>query len=346
MIASSPRAECDLYCQKSERDESLVDVKVLQPEHLNKVSVSLVMYQFKTVEIEVTNYEGSKLGKMEHPAHAGAAWLVEYPHNVKANILDIRDSLRRIAAEKDKRYMLTPDYLTDLEKKEEIRVRSSIDFFLTNRELFPDIGTVRMVASGPFWKDGEYGEKAIGLLKTGKTGLHFQQKYLSFSAKHVLCFTEAGISLINPEIIMRNYPDHSAIDMEQKINDEVSNNCRNAIQVGPTYYEDRLPHESVNRVGISGSSIDEHRQIMLIRVDAKNKKKLFLLTTLANVSPFDAMVLVPRIMKEIEVEPNIKWAVGLQDGQFLSGPVLFLDDKTPLRLGPTHLPTGALLIFQ
>ena len=127
--------------------------------------------------------------------------------------------------------------------------------------------------------------------------------------------------------------------MEERVIEE----CKNAFQVGPAYFEN-----GKDKIGISDTSPDRGRRNVLIRLtEGGASEKLYLWSTVSPISQFDTMVVVETITDRLEM--SIKWAVGLQDRAFLSGPLIFSgdgsEDRRPLRLAATDKPTGALLVF-
>lgn len=73
-------------------------------------------------------------------------------------------------------------------------------------------------------------------------------------------------------------------------------------------------------------------------------RRTFLWTSVGAVSPFDAMVVIEVVAEELAGKDTVLWAVGLQDDEFVSGPLLFGRGRRPMALAATDVPTGAVLV--
>lgn len=79
----------------------------------------------------------------------------------------------------------------------------------------------------------------------------------------------------------------------------------------------------------------------------------YILTTMSEMTPFDTMILLKGIAEaggDTDVDEagaqTLKWAVGIQDRAYLSGPILLSDGGVPTRLTESTMPTGAILVFS
>lgn len=332
---------CNLRCQADLRRQTLVELTI----ELDTEIPGLVQFSFDSSKFTATTYGGKRPREVNYPSYTGLAWLLEIPTDSRGRIISIRHRLFSLAKQPEGRYALAGDYLLDLEEGREIRVESTVDFFENNREFFDSASSSGIVVSGPFWKQEEWGERPLGLLLLEDEGL--VQPMANFSARHVLCLKRSGVDLFSVEKVMRESNVKRFEDVAELIGKRVVSVCKNAIQVGPAYFEQRIGKESDNQVGIAGISIGEQRRNILLRLGRPGDEagKIFLFTTMSNVSPFDAMVVIEAISEKLSGENSILWAVGLQDAEFLSGP-LIVDGGRTIRLNSTNLPTGALLLFE
>ena len=252
---------------------------------------------------------------MQYPKLLGFGWLYEIPGDTRAEVIVARHAVSKKESQGDL-----------------MRTESTIDFFVTNQEriLETDTRRLRLVVSGPFWTIDEDGVRAFGFLKTSADDKDESREYEDRAfARSVLWLKENTVDLFVP----------SERDMEERVIEE----CKNAFQVGPAYFEN-----GKDKIGISDTSPDRGRRNVLIRLtEGGASEKLYLWSTVSPISQFDTMVVVETITDRLEM--SIKWAVGLQDRAFLSGPLIFSgdgsEDRRPLRLAATDKPTGALLVF-
>ena len=342
---------CDLDGQKQRRKQS--GRVVIRPAEQTKepvhwAHVKLTIAFFDAIEIESTTYSCDKSRNANHPGYVTYGWLTEVPVNSPAEFLSIPHAVRSLATKNPRRYEVRRNTWIDLETNSVVSVEPTIDFLLEHgRALVPDVwwGRVGLIVSAPYWKVTETGPAAIGFLKlegAGRGGVgEVRQNYVNFSGRHILCARRnGGIDLISPETT-ETLAGGPAQAMEKKAAE-----CSSAVQVGPAYFE--LGDEGDarrNKTGIAGLSLEKARRNILFRTRSTGSEKMFLWTSVGALSPFDAMVLVELLADQVVAENSVVWAVGLQDDEFISGPLLFSDRGRAAALADTDVPTGAVLVI-
>jgi len=230
----------------------------------------------------------------------------------------------------------------------EYGLEATIDFFIEHREAFELADEFRLVLSGPFWRQEDFGEVPIGLIKSRNGGL--QQRYVDFVARHILCFRSEGLSLIDRGVVSNFVPvqeingDARQRAVTAEMESRVAQECGAAIQVGPTLWEPQADG-SAPQPGISGLSMREGRRNVIFSLAGPRGPRTFMISSISSVGSFDTMALVQGLAQVIEPEGSVEWAVGMQDEQYLSGPVL-VEDGTVHRLTDTDVPTGALVVLR
>ncbi len=348
--AGSAAAQCDESCradlrrEQAEARRAAFDVDAFGVQDLGG-DLQIVSYGFERSRNRAMTYSGRDVGILDYPASGGFVWLLRIDPDLQGDVFQVRDVLDKAARREPNRYLVTPDVLLDIDKGIELRINSTIRFFAENRDRFPGGESVRVVLSGPFWRQEEYGEDALGLVKNRRDGL--VQGWLDFSARHVLCFPESGVDLIDADLVSDRLdgeilPAELTVAMER----EVRSRCEAAIQVGPTFIERRRQRETGLQYGISGASVREAaRNIVMAVAREGGGSDVFVVTTMSSISSFDMMVVLERIAALAFGEREILWAVGIQDEELLSGPLMIRDGRA-ISLNSIDNPAGALVVFS
>jgi hypothetical protein len=305
----------------------------------------LVSFAFDRSEGRAATYGGRDLGEATFPAIGGFAWLYRLGPDLVGDVVQIRQMLDAVAASDRDRYYVTPDIFLDVEEGVEFEIETTIRFLIENGELFPEAGLdrVRVVFSGPFWRQQEYGEEALGLIKTRGEGQ--RQGYVDFSARHVLCMGERGVDLIDADLVAH---ERQAAEAELVIamESEVRTRCEAAVQIGPTFIERRRGGEGSLRYGISSASRrPAARNLVMAVAGPDGAREVFVVTTTSSIGSFDMMIVLEQIAALTLEGGEIVWAVGIQDEDQMSGP-LILSDGRATSINSIDRPTGALIVFR
>ena len=351
LISAGPAiAACDDACLSEIRREQAEARIATFDEDAFRVAdaghgLQLVSYGFDKMSMRAVTYSGRDVGVLDYPAIGGFAWLVRLDPDWQGDVYQVRQVLNQRAGAEPGRYLMTPDVLLDVEEGIELRIKSRIRFFAEHRDLFPDSERVRLVISAPFWKQEEYGEAPLGLIKTRTGGQ--QQGYLDFSARHLLCFGDRGTDLIDADWMLdRLGGEASTAEMTIAMEREVRSRCEAAVQVGPTFIERRRGSETNLQYGISGASIREAaRNIFMAVAGTDGSSETYIVSTPSSIGSFDMMVVLDRIAALALDGREILWAVGIQDEELLSGP-LILENGRAISLNSIDNPAGALVVFR
>lgn len=338
--------DCNLDCQYAKR-KSTLKVGDLQSgfEPFKPITVP---FSFSSVEFEATNYRGTKQKSIIYPKIESYFTVTEIPGSAKFRAFNVRNSLFKLANNPDfsGRYVLEGEYFVDIEESKELIVKESIQFVIDNDSLFPELDRAKIIVSGPFWKQEEFGSYPLGLFKTKSDDL--LAGYTSFSARHVLCINKGSLDLFTVDQFQASETGSGPKLLAQQINLRVKKECDFAFQVGPSYFERAEDEEISVSAGVSGFSLKPAGRVLLLHVGgaADGVTRLFLLSSGTELGSFDAMTFLGGFVDALsDGAYTINWAVGLQDDIFASGPV-FLSSEGSEAYNDVSVPTGALLVVE
>ena len=352
-LATSPleaeEFDCDLNRQMNMRMASLADVSIQPFEDAadgmtNETEgwfrrLQVTFHNFQRTEFAASTYSCSEAKVMTYPETYGIGFLLEIPVGSFAEVLLVREEIGKAVEREPERYMMLGDVLVDRKQRQDVRIRSTVDFLVEGREvLFDESGkrNPRLALSGPYWRVAEFGEKIIGYLKTSKYGERHNQQYENFSARHILCISGNDVDVILA--VMNLAPSKQKQAMEKK-----AKKCAEAIQVGPNY----LAYDGEQHLaGIGGLSLNEKRRNILMRVGGEQgQDSLFLWSTVTPISAFDAMVVLEKLADSAADGRAVKWAVSLADGEMFNGPLIFGGEGSAIALSEVERSVGAFLVF-
>ena len=359
-VANPLRADtqtCNLDEQMEKRRQSLVRVDMIPVTEVLKQNLDtgdgsidiaegnwlkqiwITAFIFSAMKMVATDYHCERKEELEYPQRSGVGWLVEIPSDAYAEIFLVSDGVADAVAGSEDRFEKDGRYLYDKDNRREYRIDSTLDFLIEAQDiLLPPINgrQLRLAVSGPYWRAAEWGEEVIGYLRTTKNGRVSDQRYVNYSARHILCIRNGAVSLISAPM------DMSGRDLASNLSEQAEN-CSDAVQIGPNYFE---KSGSKIRPGIGGLSRREERRNILVKiVDRNSEEKLFLWSTVGPINPFDAMVVIDKLSRNWGNETTINWAVGLVDDELLSGPVVFDGNSGILALTDTDIRSGGFLLF-
>ncbi|NOE33483.1 MULTISPECIES: hypothetical protein [unclassified Ruegeria] len=307
-----------------------------------------VVYEvaFSQTEFFATNFRCSVTRQQAYPAYRAFTWLIELPNDEEYSVLPIRNLTNAALESEGSNIQRIGDIVLFLESGRELFLSSSIDFLVNNNELlFPDSSQFRLLVSGPFFRPTKDGEEPIGIIlsKTlGKLG-----EYRNFSGRHVLCVGQNGLDLLERDWLAEKLgvPTSNEKVLDSAIDKYATENCSDAFQTGPAFWERPRSGDTQSVPGISGLSLRAAQRNVIFRIGSGEDYRTFLASSISSVSSFDMMVIVAAIAAEIDDTLPVVWAIGLQDEDYLAGPLLQLDGNQ-MRLAPTHRPTGAVLVLK
>lgn len=349
LLAGAAYAQCEGGILDRQRSARSSDLTVMSEISNSTFTPQMISFKFDAGKHIATNFSCSREEETEYSTYTGYAWVINLPKDPMGDVISVRDRVYRYVGDNEE-IEIIGDNIVNIRTGGQIRVESTIDFFLQNATIFPEALTTRLLISGPFWQPGEFGERAIGIVK-GATG-EFTQPYKDFSAHHVLCFvSQGGIDLIDRSVVMHQNPGLKPSQIDDLIQKMADEKCRAAIQVGPTFFEKSYEADSDARTGVSGlSRRPGRRNIITAMLNQDGTKTYFIMSTISSISSFDTMVLIEKTASKLSLrdsneDPHLLWSVGLQDDRFLSGPVL-VDGAHMVRLTDTDKPTGALILLD
>ncbi len=354
-------AQCPSGTLEKQFEERRKSVQPVQVEP-KEMEATFVTAHFDAAAFSATTFSCGTKRKESYPAFTAYSWLIELPQEFTGRVFDIRRELNRIIESDPENLEVSGNTLFNYDTEEEQYITPTIDFYLYNKELLDPKGKVRLILSGPYWRQEEFGENAMGLLQTpggkvktdeGERG-KAEQDYQYFSAKHVLCFTKTGVEMFdwNVYAIKAKYDPTASKSQKTKLKKQIGKamqkqaeeECESAFQAGPAFW-DRKTEEGSAIPGISGLSLQAGPRNLLFRIRNGEESRTFIVSTISALSPFDIMVYIDALKDAIDPDAEISWAIGVQGEEYLSGPV-FVDGDRVSRLTLTNRITGALLVIE
>lgn len=284
------------------------------------VTVNFMHMEFDDtiVDDQTLTYGCEPVKRHSFPAYAGFAWMILMPNKTGFSLIG--------------------------PSRTETTIRSYLEEEIGDGQ--NGVSALRVLVSGPFWKLSRHGEVPIGaLVKDNKVEHDFRP---NFSAKYVLCSTKDGsVDLREGKVGM--FKKQSPSEEESRPSE-----CTTAIQVGPALFE---PKDEYVKLGIGADAKNRSRRNVLIKVDSdapgsRSGGSLILLSTLFDITSYDAMIASQALVDELALRDKmawaagkIVWAVGLVDDESLSGPILTMEGRPMLELTEASRPTGAIMQF-
>lgn len=338
-VAYAVCAASELPRQFYERAASVASIEA----ETEPLRARLFSIAFDSVSILATNFDCDREREVRFPEFSAFGWIVEIPESAHFTYISLQHSFQETVNQSEfgERYRVFDQIIIDTESGQEFVFDSTLGFFLENREFFDYSGEPAVLISGPFWDFGSIGPVPVGLDRPSGSSL-LNQSYINFSAGHVLCLTDNN----GPTVEYR--PSSSLNNPVDRMDDYALERCQNgAFQVGPAYFDPSITDPNGPLLpGISGlSNTPSNKSILISTESASGQVTHFLLTTISDIGAFDAMVMIHALVDELGGETKLRWAVGMQDDSFLSGPIILRNDHV-YRHSDIDIPVAGILIVE